>query len=99
MSVDETYLNSLSVAELRSEFRYFIDCHYGLGDALRDAPTLPPPFILKHLGQFGKWPEDSNRGKELQREHGSEAIPFVTECEIGAGLWDRIQRGLCANGQ
>jgi hypothetical protein len=93
----ELYENTLSPDELRRELRYFMDRYYGIGEALRNAPTLPPPYVLVFLGQFGKFPDDYNVGKRLQRDHGLEAIPPNTECEIGAGLWARIRRGLCAD--
>lgn len=94
MSELEPYENTLSIEQLRSELRYYLDAHYGILYALRDAPELPPPFVLLHLGKVAKWPEDSKRGKELQRQHGLDAIPPKSECECGAGLWDRIRRGL-----
>lgn len=88
----EPYENTLSVEELRRELRYYLDLHYGLLYALRDLPEMPPPFVLVHLGKVAKYPEDSARGKELQRKLASGAIPFKHECEMGAGLWDRIIR-------
>lgn len=86
----EPYENTLSVEELRRELRYYLDIHYGILHALRDLPEMPPPFVLLHLGTVAKWPEDSARGKAIQRRLGSEAIPYKSECECGAGLWDRI---------
>ena len=94
MNVDQDYINSLSVEDLRRELTHALEVKYGLLFALRDAPEMPSPFVLLHLGTVGKWPEDSNRGKELQRQHGSAVIPYKTECEVGAGLWSRIRRGL-----
>lgn len=90
----EPYENTLSVEELRRELRYYLDLHYGILHALRDVPEMPSPFVLLHLGTVAKWPEDSNRGKELQRKLGLDVIPPKSECECGAGLWDRILRGL-----
>lgn len=98
MREPEPYENTLSVDELRRELRYYIDIHYGILYAIRDAPEMPPPFVLLHLGSVSKWPEDSNRGKELQRKMGLAVIPPKSECECGAGVWDRIMRGL-ANGE
>lgn len=95
----EPYENTLSVDELRRELRYFIDAHYGVLDALRDAPEMPPPRVLLHLGRSAKYPEDSDRGKELQRAFGLDVIPSKHECECGAGLWERIRRGLIDVGQ
>lgn len=64
---------------------------FALRDALRDWPKLPPGHVLKWLN--GKFPEDWERGKGLQRELGLAVIPPKSECEIGAGLWDRITQG------
>lgn len=97
MSEIEPYENTLSVEQLRSELRYYLDAHYGILCALRDAPEMPPPFVLLHLSTASKWPEDSNRGKELQRKLGLGVIPPKSECECGAGVWDRIRAGLVAN--
>lgn len=93
----EPYENTLSLDELRRELRHALDVKYGILHALRDAPEMPPPFVLLHLGTMAKWPEDSDRGKELQRKYGSDVIPFKSECECGAGLWDRIRSGLVGN--
>lgn len=98
MAVDETYVNSLSIEELRRELRYYLDLHYEMLHALRDVPEMAPPFVLLHLGTVAKWPEDSSRGKELQRKLGLDAIPPKSECECGAGLWDRILNGLARSG-
>jgi|GEM_PF-4670404 len=94
MQIDQDYVNSLSVEELRRELTHALEVKYGVLFALRDAPELPDPFVLLHLGTVGKWPEDSERGKALQREHGLDAIPPKSECEVGAGLWSRIRCGL-----
>ena len=94
MAIDETYLNSLSIEQLRSELRHALEVKYGVLFALRDAPEMPSPFVLLHLGTVAKWPEDSNRGKELHRKLGLDVIPPKSECECGAGLWDRIRAGL-----
>jgi hypothetical protein len=99
MKIDENYLNSLSVEELRSELRHALEVKYGVLFALRDVPEMPSPFVLLHLGTVAKWPEDSERGKALQRELGLDVIPLKSECECGAGLWDRIRRGLVADQQ
>lgn len=61
----EPYENTLSIEQLRSELRYYIDIHHGIIHALRDAPEMPPPFVLLHLGAACKYPEDRDRGKEL----------------------------------
>lgn len=92
----EPYENTLSISELRSELRHALDVKYGILHALCDAPLFPSPFVLLHLGTVAKFPDDWNRGKKLQREHGLEVIPPKTECELGAGLWERIRGGLTA---
>ena len=84
----------LSVAELRSELNYYLDAYYGILFALRDVPQFPPPFVLMHLGTVARYPEDFNRGKELQCNLGLDIIPPKHECEGGAGLWERIRQGL-----
>ena len=94
MSALEPYENTLSIAELRSELRHSLDVQYGILHALRDAPRFPSAFVLLHLGSAAKYPDDWKRGKELQREHGLHVIPPQTECELGAGLWDRIRPAL-----
>ena len=91
---DEPYENTLSVAELRRELRHSLDVQYGILHALRDVPQFPPPFVLVHLGSAAKYPEDWRRGKELQMEHGLDVIPPKTECELGAGLWERIRSAM-----
>ena len=88
---DKPYENTLSVPELRSELRHSLDVQYGILHALRDMPLFPPAFVLLHLGSAAKYPEDWKRGKELQVKHGLGVIPPKTECELGAGLWDRIR--------
>lgn len=110
--IDPKYVESLSIEELRREFVYFAETWYALMDALREQPEVPPPWLLNRLGgsQAAKWPEDHEKGKELQRVYddlppGDPSgqvrarrydIPFRTECEGGAGLWWRIRRGLRA---
>lgn len=61
--------------------------------ALRDMPALPNPRVLRLLRIAASFHDDWPRGKEMQRELGRDAIPAVTECEMGAGFWDRITRG------
>ena len=53
---------------------------------------LPEPYILNEMGRYAEWPRDWERGKALQRELGGEAIPYKSECESGAGLWQRLNR-------
>jgi hypothetical protein len=96
MAIDQDYLMSLSVEELRRELKHAWEVKYGLLNALRDAPEMPPPFVLLHLDHAAKWPEDNNLGKKLQRELGLDKIPPKSECEGGAGVWHRIRQGLTA---
>lgn len=89
-----------TVKGLQAELTYKREALYGILYALRDAPQLPSPFILSVLGDTaGKYPKDWERGKQLQRKHGLDAIPPRTECEVGAGLWDRIRKGLTSEEQ
>lgn len=64
---------------------------FALRDALRDWPKLPPGYVLKWL--HFQFPEDWERGVGMQRELGLSVIPPKTECEGGAGMWDRITGG------
>lgn len=93
-NVDEDYINSLNIGDLRIEAKYALEVKYGLLNALRDLPEFPEPFVLIHLAQAAKYPDDFNLGKELQRTHGLNVIPPKHECEGGAGLWRRIRNGL-----
>lgn len=72
--------------------QYYIDRYYPLLFALRDRPVLPPPMVLKCLSQAGDFVLDWNEGKRIQREYGLDAVPPVTECEVGAGFWHRVIR-------
>lgn len=65
-------------------------------DAFRNWPELPSPGVLRSLGSLGgpaEYPGDWQRGKQMQMELGDRKIPFKTECELGAGFWDRITKG------
>lgn len=61
--------------------------------ALENAPRMPDPYTLKMIGRCGRHPEDWEKGKALQREFGADAIPPKSECETGAGFWDRLTNG------
>lgn len=56
-------------------------------------PAFPNQKALGALGHFGDGGADLRRGKELQEELGVYLIPMQCNCEIGAGLWDRITNG------
>lgn len=73
-----------------SEDHYYTDQYYALLWALRDLPKVPSPIVLNTLGAIGKFPEDYEEGKRVQRERGLNVVPARTECEIGAGFWHRV---------
>jgi len=75
---------------MADEAQYYIDRYYGLLHALRDLPELPPPLVLKVLSTAADFSKDWEEGKRIQRERGLEAVPPVTECEMGAGFWHRV---------
>lgn len=70
---------------------YYEKRFYSLVSALRDWPRMPEPLVLRNIK--GKFPEDWEVGKAIQRELGLEVVPPVTECEIGAGAWDMMTKG------
>jgi hypothetical protein len=76
-----------------TELEFFSSRYYEILDALAEWPKMPSPIVLKQLASAGKWATDSPRGKALQAELGLDAIPPVSECELGAGFWDRITNG------
>ena len=68
--------------------------YFDLLDMLEFPGELPPGRVLRFLpGDFAK---DWERGKELQHEHGFSKIPGKTECEVGAGYWDRVIRPMAS---
>ena len=79
----------------KEDHRYYTDLYFAVRRAFQEWPAMPPPYVLKHLP--GTFPEDGNRGKAIQREFGSDLVPYKTECEIGAGFWDRITNGAWRN--
>lgn len=83
---------SRSVSELENDLAYYRDMAKAFGLAFRNWPRLPPPATLKMFAGT-MWPDDYNRGNAMQRELGLDAIPPKTECECGAGFWDRITNG------
>lgn len=92
--VDRSYIDKCGVEELREELVLALEKQFSLVAALRDLPEVPDIPALFLLGSAGKWPEDKEKGSELQRRLGSEVIPYKTEMELGAGLWWRIREGL-----
>jgi len=84
----------MSVDELRREVRRLWDLQRDVINALSEAPEVPPPHVLRFLSKAAKFPEDAGRGRQMQYEHGFDAIPLRVEYELGAGLWSRILAGL-----
>ena len=72
---------------------YWASKNIALLNALMAWPRLPEPDVLLQLAYAADWAQDSPRGKKLQVELGLDAIPPVSECESGAGFWDRITCG------
>ncbi len=68
-------------------------------DALKAWPKLPSPLVLRFLSESGDYSLDWGKGKQMQGELPMGAIPYVCECEIGAGFWDRITKGEWKNAQ
>ena len=62
-------------------------------DALSEWPKLPSPSVLRFLSQSGDYAQDWSNGKHMQSELEMGRIPYVCECEIGAGFWHRITKG------
>lgn len=91
--VSDDYVNKLSVEQLRDELHDFAGRWYELVYALKTLPELPKPELLHVLGDGAVW-SDHERGKEMQHTASLEAIPPVSECEGGAGLWSVIRAAL-----
>lgn len=94
---DEPYENTLSIDDLRREVRRCWDNENALFEALKDLPEVPPPHVLLFIDRASNWAIDSPQGKRMQREYGSAAIPYKSECESGAGFWYRIRQGLLSS--
>lgn len=93
--VDVDYIDTLSVEELRHELKLSLAKEHALRKAFKKVLAVPDPLALNALNSLGgKFSRDWERGKAMQRNHGLEAIPPNTECEIGAGLWSRIHDAL-----
>lgn len=86
-----------SLEELYSMIDSLRRCNRLMREILRAGPKMPDPIGLIEISHSASWPQDWERGKVLQRELGSEVIPYKTECESGAGLWDRITGGAWRN--
>jgi hypothetical protein len=83
-------------AGIDAERKYFIDRYYPLLWALRDRPELPDTLVLHILSHAADFSIDLDEGKRIQRERGLDAVPPVTECEMGAGFWHRVIRAVPA---
>lgn len=94
--VDEANLSRMTVEQLRQEVRDYAGRWIALIDAFDKLPEVPSPALLHVLGDFAKWPSDHERGKEMQRRLRLDAIPPVSECEGGAGVWSVIRAALLA---
>ncbi|WP_439357858.1 hypothetical protein [Bradyrhizobium sp. DASA03007] len=92
--VDPSYINRCSIEELRRMLIDSLEFEFGLIAAIRSEAEIPSGLVLSRLGQAGSWPEDSTLGKLVQRKLGLDAVPPVSECESGAGVWWRILQGL-----
>lgn len=66
--------------------------------AITDLPEVPSRNVLNFLKESSYGVSDINqvkvRGKELQREHGLDAVPPASEIEWAAGLWDLIRTAI-----
>jgi len=94
--VDPTYINRIGIEELRRMLIDSLEFEFGLIAAIRGEAEMPTGLVLSRLGQAGSWPEDNTLGKQLQRKLGLDAVPPVSECESGAGVWWRMLQGLKA---
>ena len=68
------------IAALEAELSREVRANYALTEALRDLPEMLPGSVLMDLSHIGKWPEDWDKGKSLQRQFGLEVISPKTEC-------------------
>lgn len=91
---DAPYENTMTIERLRQEVRECWDRENAIVKALRELPETPPPWVLLFFDRAASWPEDNTLGKKMQRVLGSEAIPYKSECEGGAGVWYRIRQGM-----
>ena len=52
-------------------------------------PVEPTAEMLSCIA-FGKWPEDSQAGKELQRKRGCDVVFPKSEIEMAVGQYQRM---------
>ena len=76
--------------------KYWEDIDLELYNALSLLPEVPSLRVLKLLSEsaYAMPPHVKNRGNELQRKHGLEKIPPVSEMEWAAGLWIVIREAI-----
>ena len=67
-------------------------------EAVQMLPVVPSIDVLSFLSTaaYSVPSHVKSRGKELQRIHGLDAIPPVSEIEWAAGLWEVIRNALIA---
>jgi hypothetical protein len=92
--LDPAYLERRTADQLRKELAWELERHLALREAFKSVPEVCPVEAQHLLSEFATYPRDWERGKQLQRIHGSEAIPPNSECESGAGLWALIREAL-----
>lgn len=92
--VDRSFIDRMTIEQLRDELADELEQKFALMEAFRDLPEVAPIPAQRLLGECSTWPRDSDRGKALQRVHGSSVIPLKSEYECGAGLWALIRDAL-----
>jgi len=94
--VDPTYINSMSIEQLRRELIFELEKSFALREAFQKLPDVPRIEALVALSEWATWPRDWEKGKEMQRTHSVDVIPPNTEYEKGAGLWSILRTALIA---
>ena len=92
--IDRRSIDAMPINALRDELVWALEQQFALVEALKELPEIAPVPALHLLSEAASWPGDWERGKAMAHEHGIDAIPPVSECENGAGLWARIRAGL-----
>lgn len=97
--IDQEYINSLSVDQLRRELTLSLEQIHGFSKALKDLPEVPSHIVLYMLSSpaMSMWDDIYDRGKIMQRQYGLDAIPPKSEYECAAGLWELIRNALIEN--
>jgi hypothetical protein len=94
--VDRRSIDSMSIEHLRNELVWEMEQKFAMMEAFKELPEVAPVPALHYLNDLSTYPRDWEKGKQMQREHSIEAIPPVSECETGAGLWSIIRAALVA---